>query len=225
MVPEFGITRSLTPAAAQSAQAEMATVYIVDDDAAVRESLCLLVESVGLRATAFGSATEFLEKFSPQSTGCIVLDIRMPGISGLELQERLNAAGITLPVIIITGHGDITMAVRAMKAGAMDFIQKPFSDQELLDQIHLALERDAQFRADRARFESVKQRTSSLSPRERTVMDLVVSGMSNKAIASELGLSQKTVEVHRAHVMDKMQAGSLAELVQMCILGDKHRPN
>lgn len=225
MVPEFGITRSLTPAAAQSAQAEMATVYIVDDDAAVRESLCLLVESVGLRATAFGSAADFLEQCSPVSAGCIVLDIRMPGISGLELQERLNAAGITLPVIIITGHGDITMAVRAMKAGAMDFIQKPFSDQELLDQIHLALERDAQFRADRARFESVKQRTSSLSPRERTVMDLVVSGMSNKAIASELGLSQKTVEVHRAHVMDKMQAGSLAELVQMCILGGKQRPN
>ncbi len=192
-------------------------VHVIDDDAAVRDSLRLLIESVGLRAKAYESAAEFLETCAPDAAGCILLDVRMPGMSGLELQERLNSRGATMPIILITGHGDVSMAVRAMKAGALDFIEKPFSDQVLLDRVHLALEKDARQRAQQVIETEIEQRFALLSPRERTVMSMVVSGMSNKAIAADLGLSQKTVEVHRAHVMSKVNADSLAELVQMAI--------
>lgn len=195
-------------------------VVVVDDDAAVRDSLKRLIESVGLATLAYESADQLLEENGAAlaSAGCMLLDIRMPGMSGLELQERLSARGITTPVIIISGHGDVPIAVRAMKAGAVDFIEKPFSDQHLLDQVYLALERDARARESRASDEEIQARFALLSPRERTVMGMVVSGKSNKEIAADLGLSQKTVEVHRARVMSKMQAESLAQLVRLAIV-------
>lgn len=193
------------------------TVFVIDDDAAVRDSLKYLIESVGHRVRTFASANEFLDACTPEHAGCILADVRMPGMSGLELQERLVARAILMPTIIITGHGDVAMAVRAMKAGALDFIEKPFSDQVLLDQIHVALERDIREREKRDRQRRIQDRFSLLSPRERTVMDKVVAGKSNKTIAAELGLSQKTVEVHRAHVMAKVKADSLAQLVHMAL--------
>lgn len=192
-------------------------VFVIDDDAAVRDSLRYLIESVGLCAETYASAIEFLDICTPELAGCILADVRMPGMSGLELQERLVARGIQTPTILITGHGDVSMAVRAMKAGVMDFIEKPFSDQVLLDQIHLALERDEKNRQERARQVHLRERFSLLSPREKTVMDKVVAGKSNKTIAAELGLSQKTVEVHRAHVMAKVKADSLAQLVHLAV--------
>jgi RNA polymerase sigma factor (sigma-70 family) len=193
------------------------TVLVVDDDNAVRDSLKWLIESVGLSALLFASADEMLNSDALQHAGCILLDVRMPGISGLELQERLNARGVTTPVIVITGHGDVPMAVRAMKAGAMDFIEKPFSDQLLLDEIYRALEKDAQSRKSAEMDARILERFELLSPRERTVMAMVVEGMSNKAVAAELGLSQKTVEVHRARVMTKLRADSLAQLVRFAV--------
>lgn len=193
------------------------TVFVIDDDAAVRDSLKYLIESVGHRVRTFASANEFLDACTPEHAGCILADVRMPGMSGLELQERLVARAILMPTIIITGHGDVAMAVRAMKAGALDFIEKPFSDQVLLDQIHVALERDIREREKRDRQRRIQDRFLLLSPRERTVMDKVVAGKSNKTIAAELGLSQKTVEVHRAHVMAKVKADSLAQLVHMAL--------
>ncbi|RIK64777.1 MAG: DNA-binding response regulator [Planctomycetota bacterium] len=193
------------------------TVFVIDDDAAVRDSLKYLIESVGHRVRTFASANEFLDACTTEHAGCILADVRMPGMSGLELQERLVARAILMPTIIITGHGDVAMAVRAMKAGALDFIEKPFSDQVLLDQIHVALERDTREREKRDRQRRIQDRFSLLSPRERTVMDKVVAGKSNKTIAAELGLSQKTVEVHRAHVMAKVKADSLAQLVHMAL--------
>lgn len=193
------------------------TVLVVDDDNAVRDSLKWLIESVGLSALLFASADEMLSSDALQHAGCILLDVRMPGISGLELQERLNARGVTTPVIVITGHGDVPMAVRAMKAGAMDFIEKPFSDQLLLDEIYRALEKDAESRKSAEMDARIHERYELLSPRERTVMTMVVEGMSNKAVAAELGLSQKTVEVHRARVMTKLRADSLAQLVRYAV--------
>lgn len=196
------------------------TVFVVDDDAAVLDSLKLLLRSVGLEAETYTSAREFIAAYDPDARGCLVLDVRMPGMSGLELQERLEALGSTLPVIFITAHGDVPMAVRAVKAGAVDFIQKPFSDQELLDKIQHAMEENARARAAAADREEVSARIASLTPRERQVMELVVAGKANKVIAHELGLSQRTVEIHRARVMEKMQAASLPELVQMVMRAD-----
>ncbi len=193
------------------------TVFVVDDDAAVCDSLRFLIESVGLQVRTFSSADEFLAAYTPDQPGCLVLDLRMPGMSGLELQEQLARQKCALPVIIITAHGDVPTAVRAMHAGAVDFMSKPFSDQHLLDRIHQALTKDAQARRDEAVRAGIAARVALLTPREREVMDLVVSGMPNKGIAAQLELSAKTVETHRARVMDKMQARSVAELVHMAL--------
>ena len=191
------------------------TVFVVDDDAAVRESLCWLVESAGLNAESYATAQAFLEAYDPRQPGCLVLDVRMPGLSGLDLQEQLAAQGIMLPVIIITGHGEVPMAVRAMKGGAIDFIEKPFSDQLLLDRAREAIAQDAQNRVEQARRAEVAARLALLTPREREVMEMVVSGKANKQVGASLGISQKTVEAHRAQVMRKTRADSLAKLVQL----------
>ena len=193
-------------------------VYIVDDDAAILDSLKILVESEGYRAVAFASALEFLASDAPAALdGCLIADVRMPGMSGLELQEELNARGAKLPVIIMTGHGDVPLAVSAMKAGAVDFLEKPFDEEALLDSIRRAIEKPA---VD----ESVRQtleRMAALTPRENEVLDLLVLGRANKVIAYELSISPRTVEIHRARVMDKMGARSLAELVRMVLSAKK----
>ncbi len=191
------------------------TVFVVDDDVAVRTSLALLIRSMGLTVEAFDSAHAFLSVCDPERSGCLVLDIRMPGMSGLEMQEELVRRAIGLPVIFITGHGDVSMAVRAMKLGAVDFIEKPFNDQHLLDHINQALEVDRTARAARAERATLASRIDLLSPREREVMERIVAGQANKVIAIELGLSERTVEIHRAKVMTKTGARSLAELVTM----------
>ena len=191
------------------------TVYIVDDDQAIRHAMGLLLKSVGLQHELFASGDEFLAAYSAEWAGCLVLDIRMPGLGGLELQERLLDAGSTLPVIFITGHGDVPMAVEAMRKGAVDFIQKPFRDQELLDRVREALETDQVRRAEHEQTSEVRDRMDTLTKREREVMELVVTGKPNKVIAYELDVSQRTVEIHRARVMEKMQARSLADLVRM----------
>lgn len=192
-----------------------ATVFIVDDDDAVRSSLRLLLKSVGLQATAFPSARDYLAAWDPDQPGCLILDVRMPGMSGLELQEELNRRGAIVPVIFITGHGDIPMAVEAMQHGAFDFLQKPFRDQDLIDRIQKATERDAANRAQLREKELIRARFESLTPREREVLTLVTSGKANKVMAGDLGVSQRTVEIHRARVMEKMHAASLAQLVRM----------
>ena len=192
-----------------------ATVFIVDDDDAVRSSLRLLLKSVGLQATAFPSARDYLAAWDPDQPGCLVLDVRMPGMSGLELQEELNRRGAIVPVIFITGHGDIPMAVEAMQHGAFDFLQKPFRDQDLIDRIQKATERDAANRLQLREKELIRARFESLTPREREVLTLVTSGKANKVMAGDLGVSQRTVEIHRARVMEKMHAASLAQLVRM----------
>jgi len=193
------------------------TVYVVDDDQAIRDSLTWLLESANLPVRTMSSCQEFLEEYD-DGPGCLILDIRMPGMTGLELQEELNRQGTTLPVIIITGHGDVPVAVRAMKAGAFDFVEKPFSDDLLLDRVHAAIELDADIRGKQAHHSEIAQRIERLTPREREVMDLVVSGLINKQIAAQLSVSPKTVEVHRAHVMQKMEASSVAELVRMAMV-------
>jgi len=191
------------------------TVFIVDDDAAIRFAMQALMDSVNLNHEIFASADEFLEKIAGQRPGCLVLDIRMPGLGGLELQEELIKRGNTLPIIFITGHGDVPMAVEAMQKGAVDFIQKPFRDQELLDRIREALATDEERREAQQHHAEVAHRLERLTNREREVFDLVVTGKPNKVIAYELGVSQRTVEIHRARVMEKMQARSLADLVKM----------
>jgi two-component system, LuxR family, response regulator FixJ len=191
------------------------TVFIVDDDEAVRNSLRLLVKSVGLTATAQTSAQEFLKHYDPAQPGCLVLDVRMPGMSGLELQQELNLRGAVIPVIFITGHGDIPMAVEAMQQGAFHFLQKPFRDQDLIDCIQRALERDRLNRAELSERDRIRERRGTLTPREREVLELVTRGKPNKIMAADLGLSQRTVEIHRARVMEKMGASSLAQLVRM----------
>jgi len=203
-----------------SAAVPKPTVYIVDDDQAIRHAMELLMRSVGLDYEIFHSADDFLERHSVDSAGCLVLDIRMPGLGGLELQEKLNDLGSTLPIIFITGHGDVPMAVEAMQKGAVDFIQKPFRDQELLDRIGEALKADQQRRSAREEKADVLGRVEKLTNRERQVLDLVVTGKPNKVIAYELGVSQRTVEIHRARVMEKMQAKSLADLVRMHLAAD-----
>jgi len=201
------------------------TVFIVDDDEAVRNSLRLLVKSVGLTASALVSARDFLETYDPQQPGCLVLDVRMPGMSGLELQQQLNLRGAVIPVIFITGHGDIPMAVEAMQQGAFDFLQKPFRDQDLIDRVQRALEKDRVNRAELTERGRIRERHEQLTPREREVLALVTSGKPNKVMAADLGLSQRTVEIHRARVMEKMGASSLAHLVRMVMdLGEDPRP-
>lgn len=194
-----------------------ATVFVVDDDEAVRTSLRLLLKSVGLPVETCASAQEFLDRFDADRPGCLVLDIRMPGMSGLELQERLNAMHAMIPVVFITGHGDVPMAVEAMQHGAVDFIQKPFRDQDLLDRINQALEKDRENRAGLHARDTIRARIAELTPREREVLDLVTAGKANKVIAGDLNVSQRTVEIHRARVMEKMEASSLAHLVRMVI--------
>jgi two-component system response regulator FixJ len=190
-------------------------VFIVDDDAAVRSSLRLLIKSVGLVPTVLESAHEFLDKYDPAQPGCLVLDVRMPQMSGLELQEQLNQQGAIIPVIFITGHGDVSMAVEAMQAGAFDFLQKPFRDQDLIDRIQRALEKDRSNRTVLAGHDLLRQRLESLTPREREVLEMVTSGKPNKIMAADMGVSQRTVEIHRARVMEKMGAASVAHLVRM----------
>ena len=191
------------------------TVFVVDDDDAVRNSLRLLLKSAGIATEVAASAQEFLSSYDTSHPGCLVLDVRMPGMSGLEMQHELNMRGAAIPVIFITGHGDIPMAVEAMQHGAFDFLRKPFRDQDLLDRVQRALARDTEYRARLRQTDKIRERLASLSPREREVLDLVSQGKANKMVAGDLGVSQRTVEIHRAHVMQKMDAGSLAELVRM----------
>jgi FixJ family two-component response regulator len=193
------------------------TVFVVDDDDAVRTSLRLLLKSVGLPVETYASAQEFLDGYDGDRAGCLVLDIRMPGMSGLELQQRLTDMHAILPVVFITGHGDVPMAVEAMQHGAVDFIQKPFRDQDLIDRINQALEKDRDNRAGLRERDTILHRIEQLTPREREVLDLVTKGKANKVIAGDLGVSQRTVEIHRARVMEKMAASSLAHLVRMVI--------
>ena len=190
-------------------------VFLVDDDEAVRDSLGLLMKSVALTSRSFASADEFLAEYNPESPGCLVLDIRMPGMSGMELQQKLIEMRAILPIIFITGHGDIPMAVEAMQRGAVDFIPKPFRDHELLDRINHAIEDDRENRDALVEREEVEKRVEKLTPREKQVMELVVQGKANKVIAGDLEVSQRTVEIHRARVMEKMQVRSLAQLVRM----------
>jgi FixJ family two-component response regulator len=191
------------------------TVFIVDDDDGVRKSLSFLLQAAGLTVEAFASARTFLERYDPYAGGCVVLDVRMPEMTGLELQEYLNVHGAIIPVIFITGHGDVAMAVEAMRHGAYDFLQKPFLDQDLLERVRRALEDDRGNRIRLQQHDAIRERLVSLTPREREILDLVTSGKPNKVMAAQLGVSQRTVEIHRARVMEKMGASSLAQLVRM----------
>jgi len=190
-------------------------VYVIDDDASIRETLSSLIRSVGLRVQLFGSGKEFLESSRPDTESCLILDIRLRGMSGLDFQRKLGDSGIAIPIIFITGHGDIRMSVRAMKAGAIEFLTKPFRDQELLDAIHVALEKDGENRQRSAEVAQLESRLASLTPRERQVLPLVVSGLPNKLIAAELGISEAVTKVHRSQLMRKMRADSLPDLVRL----------
>ncbi|HJP94672.1 MAG TPA: response regulator transcription factor [Pyrinomonadaceae bacterium] len=192
-----------------------AMVFVIDDDESIREALKSLIRSIGLRVQTFASAQEFLQSKRPDVPSCLILDVRMPGVSGLELQRELSEANIHIPIIFITGHGDIPMSVRAMKAGAVEFLTKPFRDQDLLDAIQQAIERDRLVRSQRADSEELQKRYQSLTPRETEVFGLVVKGLLNKQIALQLGTSEITVKLHRRQVMEKMHADSLADLVRM----------
>jgi RNA polymerase sigma factor (sigma-70 family) len=191
------------------------TVFIVDNDQEVREAIQLLMESVGVTAVSFASAQAYLEQLDCDRPGCLILDVRMKGMSGLDLQERLTQEPLHPPIIIITGHGDVPMAVRAVKAGAVDFIEKPFNDQTLLDAVHRAFDQDARNRGQALRIADIQERLARLTPREREILDQVIGGKRNKVIAADLGISQSTVEAHRARVMEKLEARSLSDLMRM----------
>jgi FixJ family two-component response regulator len=199
-----------------------ATVYVVDDDPALRESLTYLLQSEGLPVMSFDSARRFLDAHDRTARGCLVVDVRMPEMSGLQLQDHLKAEGSTLPVIVITGHGDVPMAVKALKNGALDFLEKPFTDQALLDRIYEALDVDRRMHGEWVLRESIRRRLGRLTQREREVMQRVVDGKPNKIIADELGLRPKTVEVHRARLMLKLEVDSLAQLVRLAILRERY---
>ena len=194
-----------------------ATVFVVDDDPSMRDSLRWLIESIGLNVEAFANADAFMEQFSGDVPGCLVLDVRMPGTSGMELLDSLKARGVELPIIMISGHGDVPMAVQALKHGALDFLEKPFRDQELLEQIGRAIEVDQGRRKQAESVSGIRGRLEKLTPREQEVMELVVAGYANKQVAAKLGLSEKTIEVHRSRVMSKMRAKTLPCLVKMAI--------
>jgi len=194
---------------------EQSTVLVVDDDASVREALSDLFQSVGLMVEVYASAQDFLKNERPEGPGCLVLDVRLPGKSGLDFQQELSAANINLPIVFLTGHGDIPMSVRAMKAGAVEFLTKPFREQDLLDAVQTALERDRVNREDQKLGAMLRQRFASLTPREQSILALVVAGRRNKQIAFEIGTSEVTVKVHRTNLMRKLQASSLADLIMM----------
>jgi FixJ family two-component response regulator len=194
------------------------TVFVVDDDAAVRNAIGMLLKSVGLQAEIYPSATAFLESYESGQPGCLVLDVRMPGMSGLALQEHFVAQDVQLPIIFITAHGDVSTSVRAMKMDAFDFLEKPFSSQDLLDRINAAISWDARNRVRRGERAEIADRAASLTPREKEILSRIVEGNSNKVIARELDISPKTVEFHRKRIMEKMQADSLAALVRMSLL-------
>ncbi len=198
-----------------------AIVFIVDDDASVRDSLRWLIESVQLSVQCFATAQEFLDGYDNQQTGCVVLDVRMPGISGLDLQEELKQQNFVLPVIIITGHADVPMAVRAFKSGVFDFIEKPFNDQRLIDRIQQAIEKSRSQKVSIQRRQDARDRLKKLSSREKQVLDCIVAGYSNKTMARELDISVKTVETHRVNLMSKMEAGSVSELVRISLLAER----
>ena len=190
-------------------------VFVVDDDASMRHSTECLIRSIGLNAMTFASADQFLKHKRPDTPACLLLDMRMPGLSGLDLQKELAQAGVDIPIIFITGHGDIPMTVQAMKAGAIEFLTKPYRDQDLIDAVCEGLKRDGVARTEQTKLRDLKRRFDSLTPREREVMTLVVSGLLNKQIAAQLGSTEQTVKFHRGHIMQKMQAVSLADLVRM----------
>ena len=196
---------------------EKSIVHVIDDDEAVRDSISMLLDTVGVEHRLYASAVEFLDAYDDAFRGCLVLDIRMPTMTGLQLQEELNRRGVALPIIFITGHGDIPMAVEAMRRGALDFIRKPFGEDDLLERIKEALAHDAAGRNERAALADLRARYDSLSPREHEVFNRVADGQANKVVAIELGISERTVEIHRAQVMKKMGARTLAQLVRMKI--------
>ena len=202
------------PASPGIVSAKPPIVFVVDDDQAVREAISSLIASVGLGVETFKTAQEFLNRKRPDGPGCLILDVRLPGLSGLDLQRELTRTGTPIPIVFMTGHGDVPMSVQAMKAGALDFLTKPFSDQQLLDAVHQAIDRDRLEGRQRTEQAELRRRYDSLTPREREVMALVVAGLLNKQIAAELGITEITVKVHRAQVMHKMQADSLTDLVR-----------
>ena len=197
---------------------EAPSVFIVDDDEQVRSALTLLMESVGLKSESFSSAQEYLDQFDAAKSGCLILDVRMPGLSGLDLQARLSVEKSHPPIIIITGHGDVPMAVRAVTAGAVDFIEKPFNNQSMLDSVHRAIEQDAKQRGESSRLQDIETKYDELTPREKEVLQYVIEGKRNKIIASEMNISQSTVEAHRSKVMEKMSANTLSDLMRMALL-------
>ena len=200
------------------------TVFIIDDDEAVRDSLQWLVESENIQACSFSSCQDFLTRYQPEQRGCLLLDVRMPDMSGLELQANLEKKSVQLPIIFISGHADVPMAVRALKAGAFDFFEKPFDDQKLINRMRDAIEADQNNHAEQAECREIMQRLALLTKREKEVLNLVVAGTPNKVIGGELGVSLKTVEAHRSRVMDKLKAKSLSQLVRMTLLAHQGRP-